>query len=71
MASAANVVLLCGPCQSQAEARDPWMEILGFSNSRGSDPRLQPMLIPGSRGSKMVWRGTDGLYHSEPPEVSA
>ena len=70
MASAANVVLLCAPCENLAETRDPWMEILGFSHSRGGDPRLEPMLIPGRRGSIMVWRGTDGLYHFERPDVS-
>jgi hypothetical protein len=68
MTSAANAVLLCIPCEELAEARDPWMEILGFSHSRGSDPRLEPMVIPGTRGCLKVWRGTDGLYHTDPPD---
>jgi hypothetical protein len=70
MTSAANAVLLCGPCEELAKARDPWMELLGFSHSRGGDPRLEPMLIPGRRGCITVWRGIDGLYHSERPDVS-
>lgn len=70
MASAANAVLVCRPCQELTEARDPWMEALGFSHSRGNDPRLEPMVIPGRRGIMKVWRGTDGLYHCEPPDVS-
>jgi len=68
MTSAANAVLMCSPCVRLIEARDPWMEILGFSHSRGADPRLEPMVIPGRRGFLMVWRGTDGLYHTEPPD---
>ena len=70
MTSAANVVLGCRPCKELTDARDPWMEVLGFSHSRGNDPRLEPMVIPGRRGIMTVWRGTDGLYHCEPPDVS-
>lgn len=69
MTSAANVVLLCGPCEELTEARDPWMEVLGFSHSRGADPRLEPMVIPGKQGFLTVWRGIDGSYHPEPPQV--
>jgi hypothetical protein len=69
MTSAANVVLVCRPCKDLTDARDPWMEALGFSHSRGNDPRLEPMVIPGRRGIMTVWRGTDGLYHSEPPTI--
>jgi hypothetical protein len=70
MTSAANAVLVCRPCKELAEARDPWMEALGFSHSRGNDPRLEPMVIPGRRGIMKVWRGTDGLYHFEAPDVT-
>lgn len=67
MSSAANAVLVCRPCGELIETHDPWMEVLGFSHSRGADPRLEPMVIPGRRGFLTVWRGTDGLYHHEPP----
>lgn len=63
------VLQVPGQCKGLADARDPWMEALGFSHSRGNDPRLEPMVIPGRRGIMTVWRGTDGLYHPEPPEV--
>jgi hypothetical protein len=68
MTSAANAVLVCGPCGELIDAHDPWMEVLGFSHSRGADPRLEPMVVPGRRGFLTVWRGTDGLYHTESPD---
>jgi hypothetical protein len=67
MTSAANAVLVCVTCADLIEAHDPWMEILGFSHSRGADPRLEPMVVPGRRGFLTVWRGIDGFYHPEPP----
>jgi hypothetical protein len=76
LSTAANAALLCGTPQSGdhglAESRDPEMGARGFWLPQGSDPRLEPMMLHSAHGSGvLVWRGVDGSYLFEAPEVSA
>jgi hypothetical protein len=76
--SAANWVLLCGPCAGRQSSLERQMrdDAQGFWIRHGStpefDPRLVPVLLYVNGGSGIpVWLGELGGYLFTPPQVTA
>ena len=80
--SLANSALLCGTpidgCHGLATSLDEEMGDRGFWLKRGSDPRLEPMMLASANGPGIrVWRAGDGIgetgygYLLSCPELAA